>query len=865
MRIVGSVLLAGALLAAPAVASAANNPYGIMTMSGGGSDTTGMLYHLKLAREFCGEWGYIRTGGDLRPEAVDEAVRTIVGARAMHLIPVWSAFRVPDEYWDPENRESPKADPDGSLTTFGNAYEKWARAIYERGLTIPYFEYGNEVNGGYYGDHPEVYARMCIAVSQALKRVDPKISFGTAGMAGCGCDFYDKMLTLVPELKDHVDHWGLHPYAANHPPHYTDELGDYGVGSHTYLYRVLRSHGVRRPVFIMTETGYELGNEKDRRFPKITERLRAEYLVQAYKEIWAPDRRVRGVMPFMLQDTNWSGWDGWDFIREDFTRTPMYDAIAALPKPKGEDYMPRGRCSVRGRIVDSDLGRGVENYLVWIRRPNFGCYAAATDEDGGYVIANVPPGRYLISGFADGFGSTPIKRITLRKTATLNFRVKRTGFFGDFQPAGDEPVPIGWKALSGEGGYAIDREVKRTGEASQRIEANRRFHGIWNITGYQSCLPDHVYAAEVCVKTKGLVLGDKPGVGLTLHITDSYNRVLASAAAAFSDDGDHDWRPLTVAFKSVPKGRRLRVELTVEADSGTVWFDDPFLHDADWPPPSAYGLVPSPEPGSEPISGVVFGPGGNKRLGKATVWTVPLGRWAITDWLGRFTLDGLPPGRYDLWASHPNFVSGSARGVATDDPKRIGVTLSEVPVPDHIINADFEDIPSHPTWFGDWNRWGSTEGIQTAGWFTGLASEDYPDGFQPHSGNGFYGAVAGSNIKDGGIYQTIAVERDALYEVAVWSQTYQTKDGRRGDVANRLGVDPMGGKNPNSPYVIWTPYRGSHKRWTRLSLRVRPVHNRITVFLHHLQVQGLVFNCNFFDDVEVKRVGDPKKTMWSDQ
>jgi hypothetical protein len=602
MRIVGCLCLAMALLAAGPMALAANNPYGMMTMSGGGADTTGMLYHFELARDFCGEWGYIRTGGAVSPDAVDEAVRTIVGARAMHLIPVWSAFSVPDKYWDPNQHEQPKADPDGSYTTFGNAYEQWARAFYERGLSIPYFEYGNEVNGGFYGDHPEVYARMCIAVSEALKRVDPKIRFGTAGMAGCGCDFYEKMLTQVPELKDHVDFWGLHPYAANHPPGYTDELGDYGVGSHRWLAKVLAQHGVEHPVFIMTETGYELGNEKDNRFPKITEELRAEYLVAAFTKIWAPDPRVRGVMPFMLQDTRWSNWNGWDFIRGDFSHTPMYDAIAALPKPRGEDYMPSGPCTVRGRIVDRDLGRGVDHYLVWIRRADFGCYAAVTDAEGNYGITDVPAGRYLISGFRDGFEATPVKEINLRRTATFDARVTRTGFLADFQAAGEAPVAPGWTAMSGGAGYTLDREVKRTGEVSQRMEADGGLRGVWNITGYESCLPDHVYAAEVWVRARGLAVGDRPGVGLTLHITDSYNRVLASATVTVPDEGDYDWRPVTLALASVPEGRRLRVELTVDARAGTVWFDDPFLHEADWPlrmtPRGRRRPAPAPSPES---------------------------------------------------------------------------------------------------------------------------------------------------------------------------------------------------------------------------------------------------------------------------
>ncbi|MGB9619042.1 MAG: hypothetical protein ACPL7K_01365, partial [Armatimonadota bacterium] len=163
--------------------------------------------------------------------------------------------------------------------------------------------------------------------------------------------------------------------------------------------------------------------------------------------------------------------------------------------------------------------------------------------------------------------------------------------------------------------------------------------------------------------------------------------------------------------------------------------------------------------------------------------------------------------------------------------------------------------------FTEWQRWGTVEGIVSNGWHKGLIPDAFPEGFQAHSGRGFYGAVAGSNIKDGMIYQTIAVEPNALYEVSVWSMTYQTDDGRRGDVANRLGVDPMGGSDPASPYVIWSPLRSSQGRWTQVKLKVRPVGNRLTVYLHHQQVHGITFNCNFFDDCRVEKIGPPVETL----
>lgn len=837
-----------------------NNKFGIMLMTDGEANTVGQLFHMKLARNFCGEWGYVRIGAGVNDDGIESLVRTVVACRAMHLIPVLTAFRLPDEYYDANNPEIPKRDADGSLTTFSKAYEDWLRKVYARGITIPYFEYGNEVNIGFFAKHPEIYAEMCIAASKGLKKVDPNLSFGTAGMAGSGWDFYDAMLSKVPDLIKYVDHWGMHPYAANHPPGYCQSLGDYGVDSHVYTARTLEKHGVKEPVLIMTETGYELGNQKDPRFPKITEELRAEYLVEAYKKYWLPDPRVRAVMPFMLQDTRWSGWNGWDFIREDFSHTPMYDAIAALPKPEGSDYMPTGPCTVKGRITDDKLGRGIEDFIVWIRRPGFGCYAAITNAKGEFTIANVPAGEYEISGYCDGFKSTQTQKLSLTpgKPRIWNAVVKRTGWLSPLDGKPGDRLAGGWTAYDDSEAFTLDGQTKRTGSSSQRVRADGKAHSIWNITSYETSLPDHVYAAEVWVKTQDLVIGTGGGVTLTLTVTDSFNRSITEGTVKLSGEGDSDWRPLTIALRTVPQGRRLRITLTVDAQSGFVWFDDIFLHDASWPLPSA--IETTGQLTKSTISGTVFGSDGKQRLAKATVCTVPLGRWAVTDYLGNFTLDGLTPGKYDLFAFHPDYSSGMKQAVKVDRSSTSGVeiTLAETPVPDALIDPGFENIPRINTWFTGWMRFGTTEGINPAGWHKGLIPDAFPEGFQPHSGKGFFGAVAGSNIKDGGIYQTIAVEPDALYEVSVWSMTYQTADGLRGDVANRLGVDPMGGKDPNSPYVIWTPFSPSHKEWTQLKLQVRPVKPKMTIFLHHLQVQGITFNCNFFDDVEVKKIAAAK-------
>lgn len=50
-------------------------------------------------------------------------------------------------------------------------------------------------------------------------------------------------------------------------------------------------------------------------------------------------------------------------------------------------------------------------------------------------------------------------------------------------------------------------------------------------------------------------------------------------------------------------------------------------------------------------------------------------------------------------------------------------------------------------------------------------------------------------------------------------------------------------------------------KWSKIRIRVRPVEKHMTVFLHHLQVQGLMFVCKVFDDVEVVKIGEPDPSL----
>lgn len=876
-----SILAALALLtAAPALpagsATERNNPFGIMCLLSGNDHTNGLVKHFELARELCGEWAYVRTGWNSTTKDTNEALRLMAAVRSQHLIPVISVLNMPPSYYHDSDLRQPK------MEQVYDYWRDWVKHFHDQGILIPYLELGNELNGVW---DAEIYARYCIEVSRALKSVDPRSQFVTAGMAGNGEEFYDEMLTKVPELKDHVDYWGLHPYPANHPPDFDPifENDHYCVRSYEPLARLLKRHGVAQPEFVMTETGWELGVGKDRRFPRITQENRTEYIARAYEAYWRDDPTVRALMPFVLMDVNFRNWNGWDFVNNDWTKTPMFEAMAALEKPAGEDYLPAGAGEIRGRVAERQTELPVAKALVYAIGPDAALYAAATDEDGWYRLAGLPVGkRYQVGVIRDGYASPgregldvpplPVDHvIAVVRTSYILAPLGRGGAISaGYTPYSDAVAALDLQDLSAipvERIYAADETVQRDGRPTQRIQSDPGSkRGLWAISNYNTVLPGAAYRAQVWVKTRGLRRDGRGGARLIVEMTDSDAVPFTSTQAALGQDGDVDWTPLSVVIPSYPLGRRIKVSLEVDAAAGQAWFSDLVLHEAHLPTPeeAAHRRVHRDSARTGLLTGAVagriepaaFSPEG-RRVQDAIVTAEPGGYFTRTMTDGRYEFRDLPAGLYTLRAHAPGWDSGVVEQVVLAPGKdlRQDILLSEPACPAELQNPGFE-APGQTWPIAGWTRFGSIDGCVDDGWHKGLGIRELPDGIRTRGGKRMFASLAGSNVKNGGLYQTIQVEPHALYEVSCWTWTYQSADGIRYDVLSRLGVDPLGGTEVESPYVQWTPAVASHLEWTRISLQVRPVLAKMTIFLHHIQIEGITFNANAFDDVEVRKIGE---------
>jgi hypothetical protein len=248
-------------------------------------------------------------------------------------------------------------------------------------------------------------------------------------------------------------------------------------------------------------------------------------------------------------------------------------------------------------------------------------------------------------------------------------------------------------------------------------------------------------------------------------------------------------------------------------------------------------------------------------LRDATIFLNPGGFFGGTDRVGSYAIAEVPAGTYQLSACHSKWgvldagqVVIEARAATVKD-----LTLPEPAWPAELQNPDFEIYGEKMGIMAGWKPYGINDGdgAVKSGWMEGWSDPDSP-GFQARTGEGLFGYVSAYNTKTGCSYQTIQAEANALYELSAYIYTCR-RGGTRGDVVNRIGVDPMGLDDPNSPYIVWSPYRESPDRWSQLQLQARANRNKMTILLGHKMVSGIQCSGNFFDDVELRKIAGPEE------
>ena len=124
-----------------------------------------------------------------------------------------------------------------------------------------------------------------------------------------------------------------------------------------------------------------------------------------------------------------------------------------------------------------------------------------------------------------------------------------------------------------------------------------------------------------------------------------------------------------------------------------------------------------------------------------------------------------------------------------------------------------------------------------------------------HEGKGLYFAQSGSNTKNGGAYQIVQAAPGQTYRLTGYVFTYTHGEAKKPMDNNcRIGIDPTGGRGPDSPDVVWTPKTESEEHWTPIRVEAIARQPRITVFVRHEMRRGNYWNLTMFDQVRLEAV-----------
>lgn len=87
-------------------------------------------------------------------------------------------------------------------------------------------------------------------------------------------------------------------------------------------------------------------------------------------------------------------------------------------------------------------------------------------------------------------------------------------------------------------------------------------------------------------------------------------------------------------------------------------------------------------------------------------------------------------------------------------------------------------------------------------------------------------------------------------------------DKQHGKILKRLGVDPYGGSNPQSPNIIWTDWslNGQDKEWVRMDLQVEALASQVTLFIEAQNIEIGGQDQVFIDNVSIEDQGGPTAT-----
>lgn len=213
-------------------------------------------------------------------------------------------------------------------------------------------------------------------------------------------------------------------------------------------------------------------------------------------------------------------------------------------------------------------------------------------------------------------------------------------------------------------------------------------------------------------------------------------------------------------------------------------------------------------------------------LAGADVVTVPGGFSAQTGPDGTYAITDADPGVYDVVVSKTGYAKQTLSGVqvAAFAATAADSLVYGMPGGELLTNPGFET--------GDFTGWHYAGTGQV---FSGTLR----GGITPYDGVYAYAASVQSGAAGfGGYYQRVPATPGLTYTFTAWSCPYW-EYGTYTGTKNRIGIDPTGGTDKNSPDIVWSPYDYIYQEgtveWDQLTVSAEAAASYVTVFITYNQ------------------------------
>ena len=245
-------------------------------------------------------------------------------------------------YWS-----KPPADSAGNYASIAAAFGRVVAQLPRRDGHTLYIQIWNEPNlnlewGG--AANPTEYGQFLEQTAGAIRSAvggDARVQILNAPMAPGGdiaaATFVQQMLANVPGSRWAFDIWAAHSYPGNYPPELNIHRGQAvnaaaTIDSYVSQVSLLAAYGRPTVPVFLSETGYLLGHQYDKRYAAITEANRADYMGRAFTYYWRAWPELIGVAPYELSDPT-GAWSGWNWVEYDTgAQHAQYGSVQAVDK-----------------------------------------------------------------------------------------------------------------------------------------------------------------------------------------------------------------------------------------------------------------------------------------------------------------------------------------------------------------------------------------------------------------------------------------------------------------------------------------------------------------------------------------------------